>query len=156
MAELFRRNAGVIVFNKHKNVLLCRRNDVKNAWQFPQGGIEEGENPSEAAKRELQEETSITSVVLVKTLSDGVRYYFPQNILQAMKAKGFNNVGQEMFWSLFYFTGEDSEINLKTAQPEFDIYRWVTLREACDLIVDFKKNAYKKAADEFEKIISDY
>lgn len=68
MTELFRPNAGIVVFNKEGKVLLCQRSDKAGAWQFPQGGIETGETPAEAAKRELQEETSLKNVILVQTL----------------------------------------------------------------------------------------
>jgi len=150
----FRRNAGAVVFNSAGKVLLCLRNDVANAWQFPQGGIEEGETASEAARRELKEETSLENVTLVKTLTEGVKYYFPENILHAMQKKGFTNLGQEMFWSLFYFSGDESEINLQTAEAEFSAYRWTTLQEAYDLVVEFKKEAYKKALTEFSPLIT--
>ncbi|MBR1904667.1 MAG: NUDIX domain-containing protein, partial [Alphaproteobacteria bacterium] len=81
MTETYRLNAGVVVFNRKRQVLLCRRSDEKDAWQFPQGGIEKGETPAAAALRELEEETSICSVKLVKTLSESVKYSFPPDVL---------------------------------------------------------------------------
>ena len=156
MVEHYRLNAGIVVFNKARKVLLCRRNDVKDSWQFPQGGIDEGETAKEAAFRELKEETSLTRVTWVTTLKEPARYRFPPEIISSMQKRGFNNVGQDMYWSLFYFDGDDNEINLNTAQPEFDEFRWGTLEEAYLLVVDFKKPAYQKACTEFQPLINGY
>ena len=156
MVEVYRRNAGVVVFNKQRKVLLCRRNDIKDSWQFPQGGIEEGETAGEAALRELKEETSLTNVVLVKTLSEPARYRFTSEIIASMQKRGYHNVGQDMYWSLCYFSGDDAEINLQTEQPEFDAFYWGTLDEAYRLVVDFKKPAYHKAVQAFSAIIAEY
>lgn len=152
MIDLYRKNAGAIVINKDKKVLLCRRLDIKDAWQFPQGGIEEGESPSLAAKRELYEETSIKSVKLIKTLNDSVRYHFPQDILEKMQKRGFNNLGQDIYWSFFLFEGMDDEINLQTDEPEFSEFKWTTMKDAVELVVDFKKEAYLIAQKQLEDI----
>jgi putative (di)nucleoside polyphosphate hydrolase len=155
--EIYRLNAGIVVFNRERKVLLCRRSDeVEDAWQFPQGGIEKGELPQQAAARELKEETSITSVKWVKTLTDSVKYRFPPEVLAFTRSLGWKNVGQDMYLSLFYFYGDDSEINLNTPGQEFDAYRWGTLQEAYDLIVDFKKTVYAVAQQEFSNIIAQY
>ncbi len=156
MAEYFRANAGIVVFNKNRQVLLCQRNDVADSWQFPQGGIDAGETPLAAAYRELAEETSLTSVVPVKTLEQPIRYRFPPDVIAAMRQRGYNNVGQEMYWTLFYFTGDDSEINLHTAEPEFCAYRWGSLAEACELIVEFKKNVYRQMSAQFAPLIDTF
>lgn len=154
MSELYRRNAGIVVFNRKRQVLLCKRNDVADSWQFPQGGIENGETVTQAALRELKEETSLHNVVLVKSLNVPARYTFPPRILASMQRRGYANVGQDIYWSLVYFDGDDSEINLQTAEPEFSAYQWSDFQTACDLIVDFKKTAYFAARDAFEPIIN--
>ena len=155
--ETYRLNAGVVVFNREGKVLLCRRSDeVEDAWQFPQGGIEKDETPQQAAKRELYEETSITNVKWVKTLSEPVKYRFPPKVLAKTHSLGWKHVGQNMYWSLFYFTGTDTEINLNTAEQEFNAYRWGTLQEAYDLIVDFKKEVYAVAKNQFTDLIAEY
>lgn len=156
MSALYRRNAGIVVFNSRKEVLLCRRNDVAKAWQFPQGGIEAGETPQQAALRELKEETSITSVEWVTTLAAPIRYDFPPEVRRKMLAQGIAHAGQEMYWTLVYFRGDDEEIRLDTPEPEFSSYRWGSLEEACTEIVDFKKAAYAYAAAAFKPLIEQY
>lgn len=156
MAEWFRRNAGIVVFRKDKKVLLCLRNDMKNSWQFPQGGIENGETPEQAATRELQEETSLSGLKRIATLQEAARYRFPQEVIDSMQKRGFTNSGQDMYWTLFYFSGSDDEINLNTEAPEFSSYKWGTLEEAVDLSVDFKKPAYNKMYQAFKPLIDNY
>ncbi len=156
MSEIYRRNAGIVVFNKHRQVLLCKRNDVAEAWQFPQGGIEEGETVAQAALRELKEETSLTDVLLIKSLKSPARYTFPPQIIASMKKRGFNNIGQDIYWSLCYFGGNDTEINLQTKEAEFCDYKWSDFRTACSSVVDFKKDAYAAARQAFEPLIAAY
>ena len=150
----YRPNAGIVVFNQNGKVLLCRRKGWPDAWQFPQGGIDEGETPPEAAVRELKEETSLSGLKLIKTLPYGVRYNFPPDIAKNLTYDKKRYVGQEMYWSLFYFDGADSEINLQTAEPEFDAFRWADFAEAVENIVEFKKEAYQTAFQEFGKLIN--
>lgn len=145
MAE-FRRCAGAIVFNRHKKVLVCARIDYSDLrWQFPQGGIMDGESASEAAARELFEETSIRSVECVRTLDLPLRYLYPQSVQRHFLKKGRASKGQEMYFSLFYFFGQDNEINLATEEPEFRAYQWIDIDQALELIVPFKREVYQKA-----------
>lgn len=154
MEKHFRKNAGVVVFNAQKKVLMCRRVQPKtDGWQFPQGGIEPGETPLQAAQRELFEETSITSVVAVKTIDYALRYEFPENVKQKFRSKEILSDGQDQYWSLFYFTGHDDEINLHTAEPEFDEFAWKDIEEAPDLVWKVKKDVYTKMVKEFKPII---
>lgn len=156
MPESYRRNAGIVVFNRNRQVLLCRRNDNVDAWQFPQGGIEPGETVEQAALRELKEETSLHNVILVKSLTAPARYTFPPQILASVKKRGFKNLGQDIYWSLVYFGGDDAEIDLQTSEPEFSAYQWSDFATACALIIDFKKTAYLAARDAFETIINNF
>lgn len=156
MSEWFRKNAGIVVFRADKKVLICQRNDMQDSWQFPQGGIEDGENPEQAAQRELQEETSLCGLKRISTLTEPARYYFPPEVIASMQKRGFTNAGQDMYWSLFYFEGADSDINLQTSEPEFKAFKWVPLEEAVSLAVDFKKSAYEKMFRAFKPIIEKY
>ena len=151
MEPWYRRNAGIVVSNPEHKVLVCQRADIKSAWQFPQGGIEKGESVKEAALRELKEETSLTNVEHIVSLENPARYSFPPEVVASMQKRGFNNAGQDIYWSLFLFKGSDEEINLQTSEPEFINFKWVTLQEAYDLCVDFKKPAYRVAVREFSE-----
>lgn len=156
MTECFRRNAGIVVFRADKKVLLCQRSDMEDSWQFPQGGIEEGETPEQAAARELREETSLQGLQHVATLTEAARYRFPPAVIASMQKRGFNNAGQDMYWSLFYFDGTDAAINLNTETPEFKAFKWTSLEEAVELAVDFKKPAYQKMYQAFKKLIAEF
>ena len=150
----YRKCAAAVLFNDSGRVLVCARNDLQHdAWQLPQGGVEAGETAVDAARRELYEETAVRSVQFVTAMEEGMRYTFPDFILEKRKKRGIYNPGQDLYWSLFRFVGEESEINLDTAEPEFRKYEWVTLDEAVKRAVDFKKDAYKKMAAAFKPFI---
>jgi putative (di)nucleoside polyphosphate hydrolase len=150
MSGLYRKNVGIIVFNDDGKVLLCERKDTAGGWQFPQGGIDEGETYLETAKREIFEETAITSIKLIAKLDEPIRYDFPGYILNK---NNFKHIGQEMNWVLYKFVGDDEEINLKTKIPEFKNYKWVDIDEAPEKVVDFKKDVYKKVVKYFKPFI---
>lgn len=153
----FRKAAGIVLFNREGKVLICARKDQGGKhWQFPQGGIEPGESAQQAALRELFEETSVQSVRVVHTLKKPLRYYFPKAICESLAERGIISDGQNMFWSLFFFEGDDSEINLKTAVPEFKAWKWVKPDEAVAEIVFFKKRVYKKVVQTFKPLIEDF
>lgn len=155
--KIYRKCAGIIVFNKEKKVLICARNDARGYnWQFPQGGIEANENPDEAALRELKEETSVVSVKIIKTLTEATRYDFPEEVLKKANGIGKNYAGQDVYWSLCYFLGTDEEINLNTNNPEFKAFAWVEPDEAVNRIIDFKKDVYKTAIEKLGPVIKEY
>ncbi len=152
MAKFYRENVGIVVFNKVGKVLLCARSDQeKDCWQFPQGGVENGEDYKMAALRELYEETGIKSVELIAKISEPLRYDFPSNFKLPFK-------GQEQYWFLFYFKGDDAEINfeINPREIEFRDYKWDDISEAPKLIVQFKKEVYNKVVDYFEPKICDF
>ena len=149
MHNKYRKNVGIVVCKKGK-VLLCARAKEKGfQWQFPQGGIEDGEDFVEAGKRELYEETGITNVSLIRTISNPIRYDFPKNVK-------FNQFcGQEQYWVLFEFLGEDKEIkfDINPNCVEFKAFQWVDIDIAPKEIVYFKKEAYKKVVDIFKPFV---
>ncbi len=157
MTEIFRPCAVAVVFNSKGNVLLCNRIDTANeAWQFPQGGIEKDETPQVAAQRELFEETNIVSVKHLYTDALPTRYEFPQFVKDKFKSKGIFTAGQEVYFSLFYFEGLETEICLATAYPEFEQYRWENFDFAVAHIVDFKKEVYTLAKKHLAPLIEQY
>lgn len=157
MSEVYRQCAGAVVFNTDGKVLLCSRIDVSGEhWQFPQGGIEAGETPETAARRELFEETSIQSVLPVYTDEFPNRYTFPDDVIKRFESRGIYTAGQDIYFTLFYFNGKDNEINLNTRQPEFKSYIWQDLQFAASHIVSFKKAVYEKISKRFAPLIQQY
>ena len=156
MNKIYRPCAGIIVFNCDGLLFLGNRIGIENSWQFPQGGIEKNETIIDAAKRELFEETGIKSVTHVYTEETPIRYDFSEKIKSNFRKKGIFNDGQEIYFSLFYFDGEDSEINLKIFEQEFDKYKWDTFDFAVNNIIDFKKDVYLRISKKFMPIIEQY
>lgn len=153
----YRKNAGIIVFNKNKKVLICERiGNWEQAWQFPQGGIDEKETAQEAAIRELKEETSISSVRAILTETTPLIYEFPPEVKANSKKKGRDYDGQEQYWSLLLFLGEDSEINLQTKEPEFKSWKWIDIENADKNVVSFKKEVYRTIINKYKPIIEKY
>lgn len=153
MEKIYRLGAGAVVFNREGKVWVGARANMKeDHWQFAQGGIEPTENPIQAAKRELFEETNICSVKLVSEYPGLLRYDFPADILEKQRLLGRTNVGQEQYWFLFFFDGNDNEIDL-SARPEeieFKKYKWAEITEAAREVVEFKRPIYKCLADYFQ------
>lgn len=155
----YRPNVGIVVFNKDKQVLLCRRRKSSSAtaWQFPQGGIEDKEDVLVAGLRELKEETSVISVRFVAKLKKHLRYNFPRDLIIRNKDKGYPDyVGQEQRWLLFYFYGNDEEINVNTPEQEFSQYKWSTLQCAVENVWIVKRGVYKKVRAAFEPLIENF
>jgi len=152
-AKRYRLNVGIVVFNAAGQVWLGRRADGKGEqiWQFPQGGVDKGEDLMAAARRELQEETGIHSAALIGRAHGWITYDFPEGFTGSKAMKGF--AGQTQAWFAFRFEGEDAEIDLAAHhQIEFDQWRWADLEEAPDLVVPFKRGAYLKVIDAFAPI----
>ena len=148
-----RTGVGIIVLNKENKVFVARRIDnPKNLWQMPQGGVDDGENFLTAAFRELEEETSIKNVELIKELDGTITYELPDRLLGLIWKGKYR--GQKQKWFLMRFVGVDNEINIKTKHPEFLEWKWVELDKITDLVVDFKLHVYKEVKDKVKKILN--
>ncbi|MBR2273773.1 MAG: RNA pyrophosphohydrolase [Alphaproteobacteria bacterium] len=157
MPKVFRPCAGAIVFNRCGLILLGNRIDCSvNAWQFPQGGIEEDETLESAAQRELFEETSIKSVQIVSSSQHSLCYEFPENVKNIFLRRGIISDGQSIGFTLFYFLGDDSEINVQTEHPEFKDYCWASFDFAVNNVIGFKRDVYLAAKNYFMPIITQY
>lgn len=151
----YRPNAGIVVFRNDGKVLLCERvENYPKRWQFPQGGIDAEETPLQAAVRELREETSVTSVKFISSLAEPIRYDFPPEVKNRHPER--QNDGQEQYWHLFFFYGQEDEINLKTAEPEFRSYQWIDIKDTPKLVVEFKYDVYCTVAKNFSELIKEY
>ncbi|GHA24769.1 RNA pyrophosphohydrolase [Devosia pacifica] len=157
----YRDCVGIALFNDMGEVFLGRRmlgDDPERApekgepWQMPQGGIDEGETPEAAARRELFEETGINSIELLGQASDWIYYDVPDDVL-GIAFKGRYR-GQRQRWYAFAFTGDDAEINVTAPgggmhKPEFDAWMWAALTSAPEMIVAFKRPAYEQVVEAF-------
>ena len=148
-----RSGVGIVVLNRENKVFVAKRIDnPKNFWQMPQGGVDEGEDFLKAAFRELEEETSIKSVELIKELDGTITYELPDRLLGLIWKGKYR--GQKQKWFLMRFVGADNEINIKTKHPEFLEWKWVELDKITDLVVDFKLHVYKEVKDKVKKILN--
>ena len=148
-----RSGVGIILLNKENKVFVAKRIDnPKNFWQMPQGGIDKGEDFYTAALRELKEETSITSVKLIKEIEGNFTYILPDNLIGIIWKGKFR--GQKQKWFIMRFTGDKSEINLKTEHPEFLDWKWIDLKNLTEIAVPFKLEVYKKLTPEIKKILN--
>ena len=148
-----RSGVGIIVLNKENKVFVAKRIDnPKNFWQMPQGGINKGENFLGAAYRELEEETSIKNVELIKELDGTITYELPDRLLGIIWKGKYR--GQKQKWFLMKFTGEEEEINIKTKNPEFLDWKWIDLDQITKLVVDFKLHVYKELKEKVQKLIN--
>ena len=148
-----RIGVGIVVLNKDNKVFVAKRIDnQKNFWQMPQGGVDEGENYLAAAYRELEEETSIKNIDLVKELDGLISYELPKNLLGVIWKGKYR--GQEQRWFVMRFLGQDNEINIKTKNPEFCEWKWIELENIADLVVDFKLHVYEHVKKKVKDIIN--
>ena len=149
----YRSGVGIVVLNKNNKVFVARRIDnPKNFWQMPQGGVDKNEDFLTAAFRELDEETSIKSVELIKELDGFITYNLPDHLLGIIWKGKYK--GQTQKWFVMRFIGEDSEININTKHPEFLEWKWVELSEITKLVVNFKLDLYQEVQKKVEKIIN--
>ena len=147
-----RNGVGIVILNKQNKIFVAKRIDnPKNFWQMPQGGVDEGEDLYHAALRELEEETSIKSVSLLKEVEDILTYELPDYLLGIIWKGKYK--GQKQKWFIVKFEGEDKEINIKTKHPEFLEWKWISIDKITDKVVNFKLKVYSKIKEEVKKII---
>ncbi|MBD1159151.1 RNA pyrophosphohydrolase [Pelagibacterales bacterium SAG-MED10] len=148
-----RDGVGIVVLNKNNKIFVAKRIDnPKNYWQMPQGGVNQGEDFLKAAFRELEEETSIKSVKLIKELDGTITYELPDRLLGIIWKGKYK--GQKQKWFLMKFTGEEKEINIQTKNPEFLEWKWIDLDQITDVVVDFKLHVYQELKEKIKKIIN--
>jgi len=146
----YRANVGLAVFSAAGHVFVGRRINGRGAfqWQLPQGGVDKGEAPHEAALRELEEEIGVAPklVDILEETEDWLYYDFPGDLRKRM---GGPYLGQRQKWFALRFRGSDSDVRLDKHTPEFDAWRWAELSEIPDLIVPFKRPVYQEVAERF-------
>ncbi len=148
--DLYRPNVAMIIvsssYPQTKEIFLAQRNDLLDVWQFPQGGIDEGEEVQEALFRELLEEIGTDRVEVIAEFPEWISYDFPSRIAQNMKPF----IGQKQKYFLVRLH-EDATINIHTQEPEFSDYKFVSTDEALNLSASFKKDVYESVISYFKK-----
>jgi putative (di)nucleoside polyphosphate hydrolase len=148
-----RTGVGIVVLNSQDKVFVGKRKDNPfDKWQMPQGGVEPNEPLLVALKRELEEETSIKNIEILKEFNQWLEYEVPKNLIGKIWKGKYR--GQKQKWFIVRFTGEEKEININTKHPEFIEWKWVNMNLLPDLIVNFKKHVYKNVLIELKKYIN--
>lgn len=141
---MYRKCAGVMLLNDKNQVFVGKRlGDSTNSWQMPQGGIDDGESPSDAARRELLEEIGTNNASLIFESDGWLQYDLPKEI--AEKKWNGKYIGQTQKWFLMKFNGQDSDVNLNAHNPpEFIEWKWINYKDLPEFAIFFKKDVYKK------------
>ena len=148
-----RKGVGAIINNKKNKVFVGKRKDNPiDKWQMPQGGVNKGEDYLSAMQRELLEETSIKNIVILKEIEGFFEYELPSSLIGIIWKGKFR--GQRQKWFIARFTGEEKEINLKTKNPEFIEWKWISPEKLPYVIVEFKKEMYLELSKYIKKLIS--
>jgi putative (di)nucleoside polyphosphate hydrolase len=149
--ELYRRNVGLMLIAPDRRIFVGRRARQRDAWQMPQGGVDDDETPVEAACRELWEEVGTTKALLLRESAAWLTYDVPAR-LRPVHWKG-RWLGQAQRWFALAFTGRDADIDIEAHDREFDAWQWMTAAEMLDRIVPFKRATYVAVVDEFRDLV---
>jgi putative (di)nucleoside polyphosphate hydrolase len=149
----YRPGVGVMLVNADGLIFVGRRIDRETeSWQMPQGGIDEGETPVQAARRELHEEVGTDKAVILAESANWFSYDLPRHLIGRALQGRYR--GQRQKWFAMRFTGEERDIDLAIHDaPEFDAWRWVEVDQLCKLIVPFKRQIYSALIEEFRPIV---
>ena len=148
----YRPGVGIMLLNPRGEVSVARRVDLPGeAWQMPQGGIERGEDPRTAARRELAEETGIARAEILAESTGWLCYDLPAELLARTWRGRWR--GQRQKWFLMRFSGSDRDIDLGAAHPEFDSWKWVAIGDLPQLVVAFKRQLYLDILAEFRHLL---
>ena len=150
----YRPCAGVMLVNAMGHVFVGQRLDnSQDAWQMPQGGIDEGEAPGDAALRELWEETGVPAdlVSVEAETTDWIPYDLPTELVGRLWKGRYR--GQKQKWFLMRFQGSDADVNIKTEHPEFSAWQWLPADQLVEKIVPFKREVYARVLHEFEEYL---
>lgn len=150
-AKGFRPNVCAVLTDEARSrVIVFRRVDRalgSHCWQFPQGGLNDGEAAEAGMMRELEEEIGTADAEVLASLAEPIRYVYPPDVLASLAARDPTKAGyegQEQSWFLVKLHGGTEAIHFRHQPAEFDGFRWVTPEEAVELVVPFKKSAYRK------------
>jgi putative (di)nucleoside polyphosphate hydrolase len=147
----YRPCVGIMLFNQNGKVFVGKRIDqTVEGWQMPQGGIDKGETPVEAALRELQEEIGTDKAEIISEMEDWITYDLPPHLVGVAFHGKYR--GQRQKWFALRFTGSDADIDLTAHEPEFSAFQWVSLEALPALIVPFKRETYKAVIAAFRNL----
>ena len=150
----YRKNVGMVLINAKGHIFAGKRIDNNtDAWQMPQGGIDDGETPEVAAFRELSEETGIdhSKARLISATSGWLSYDIPLELIPKLWNGQYR--GQEQKWFAFEFLGKDADINITTQEPEFSEWAWKSKKDLLSSIVPFKVEVYQKVFSELGHLV---
>ena len=149
--NLYRRNVGLMLISRDRRIFVGRRIKPQDSWQMPQGGVDDGETPIEAACRELWEEVGTTKALLLRESAQWLTYEVPESL----RPSNWNGRwhGQAQRWFALAFIGRHSDIDITAHNQEFDAWQWVTAGEMLERIIPFKRATYVAVVEEFRDLV---